>query len=84
MEEVGEASHRGCSRAADSEGEITPIYSERRRPMEPLGGDDRGRGTEYFAHGGDAMVAGDGRNGRATAEAIQIAREATGVRERGG
>jgi hypothetical protein len=30
-----------------------------------------------------AMVAGDGRNGRATAEAIQIARESTGVRERG-
>jgi hypothetical protein len=31
-----------------------------------------------------AMVAGDGRNGRATAEAIQIAKEATGVRGRGG
>jgi hypothetical protein len=30
------------------------------------------------------MVAEDGRNGRATAEAIQIARGATGVRERGG
>jgi hypothetical protein len=29
-----------------------------------------------------AMVVGDGRNGRATAEAIQIARESTGVRER--
>jgi hypothetical protein len=31
-----------------------------------------------------AVVAGDGRNGRATAEAIQFARESTGVRERGG
>jgi hypothetical protein len=30
-----------------------------------------------------AMVAGDGRNGRATAVAIKIAREATGVREKG-
>jgi hypothetical protein len=30
-----------------------------------------------------AVVAGDGRNGRATAEAIQIAKESTGVRERG-
>jgi hypothetical protein len=29
-----------------------------------------------------AMVAGDGRNGRATAEAIQIARGSTEVRER--
>jgi hypothetical protein len=29
-----------------------------------------------------AMVAGDGRNGRATAEAIQIARASSGVRER--
>jgi hypothetical protein len=30
-----------------------------------------------------AMVARDSRNGRATVEAIQIARESTGVRERG-
>jgi hypothetical protein len=30
-----------------------------------------------------AMVAGVGRNGRATAEAIRIARESSGVRERG-
>jgi hypothetical protein len=30
-----------------------------------------------------ALVAGDGRNGRATAEAIQFARESTEVRERG-
>jgi hypothetical protein len=30
-----------------------------------------------------ALVAGGGQNGRATAEAIQFAREVTGVRERG-
>jgi hypothetical protein len=30
-----------------------------------------------------AMVVGDGRNGRVTVEAIQIARGSTGVRKRG-
>jgi hypothetical protein len=29
-----------------------------------------------------AKIAGDGRSGRATAGALQVAREATGVRER--
>jgi hypothetical protein len=45
---------------------------------------EEGTGVSSSPKVASAKVAGDGRSGRATAEAMQIAREATGVRERGG
>jgi hypothetical protein len=45
---------------------------------------EEGTGASSSPKVASAMVAGDGRDGRATAGAMQIAREATGVRERGG
>jgi hypothetical protein len=41
-----------------------------------------GAGASISPKVASAMVAGDGRSGRATAEAIQITSEATRVRER--
>jgi hypothetical protein len=63
---IGDARMRQIPR-----GEITPISSERRRLTKPLSGAGRGSGGKYFAKVASAGVVGIGRNGQATAAAIQ-------------
>jgi hypothetical protein len=75
--------HSGGARSQQIlRGEITPISSERWRPMKLLGGDERGRSSEYFAQKG----AGEGHQSRSESSSDDdgdpVAREAMGVRVR--
>jgi hypothetical protein len=62
-------------------GNTIQISSEGKIPRFPTGGVGRGGGGDHSVKASAAKVAGVGRNGRATAEAIQIARGTTRVRE---
>jgi hypothetical protein len=67
------AKHRigGARGQQISSGKSTQISLERRRQAIPLGGAGRGCWGEYFAQGGGGDNRGVGRNGQATAAAIQ-------------
>jgi hypothetical protein len=56
-------------------GSTIPISSEGKFPWIPTGGVGRGSGGDHPVQASTAKVTRVGRNGRATAEAIQIASE---------